>query len=84
MNYHDYLARRWFFKECGVGLGTIALHALLHDRAGAASHGNAPAAAADPMAPRRPHFPASAGHACKTSRTETVHAACKTIQKRTL
>src|SRR5438270_11283644 len=56
MNYHDYLTRRWFFKQCGVGLGTIALQALLHDRAGASPAGNAPAAAADPMAPRRPHF----------------------------
>ncbi len=53
MNPHDYLTRRWFFKECGVGLGSIALHALLHDRAGA----DAPA---DPLAPRRPHFPAKA------------------------
>ena len=60
MNYHDYLTRRWFFKECGVGLGTIALHTLLHDRAGAGAQGNAPAAAADPMAPRPPHFPAKA------------------------
>ena len=33
MTYHDYLTRRWFFKECGVGLGAIALHALLQDRA---------------------------------------------------
>src|SRR5271167_4783262 len=60
MKYHDYLTRRWFFKECGVGLGTIALHALLNDRAAAASEGNVPAATADPMAPRRPHFPAKA------------------------
>src|SRR5436305_442317 len=55
MNYHDYLTRRWFFKECGVGLGTIALHALLHDRAGAG-----PDVPTDAMAPRRPHFPARA------------------------
>src|SRR5882724_392888 len=60
MQYHDFITRRWFFKECSVGLGTIALHALLHDRAGAASEGNSPAAAADHMTPRRPHFPAKA------------------------
>src|SRR5207237_9321327 len=60
MSHHDYLTRRWFFKECAVGLGTIALHTLLHDGAVATPDGNAPAAAADPMAPRRPHFPARA------------------------
>ncbi len=30
------MTRRWFFKDCGVGLGTIALHGLLADRAAAA------------------------------------------------
>ena len=54
----NFLARRWFFKECGVGLGTIALHALLHDR-GAAFPGGAERPA-DPMMPRQPHFPARA------------------------
>ena len=24
-----YQSRRWFFKECGVGLGSVALHSLL-------------------------------------------------------
>ena len=33
MTLHNYLTRRWFLKDCGVGLGTIALHALLQDRA---------------------------------------------------
>ena len=45
------LTRRWFFKECGVGLGAIALGQLLG--------GNAPAgstASADPLAPKSPHF----------------------------
>src|SRR5580700_7917030 len=65
MSHQDYLTRRWFFKECGVGLGTIALHALLHDRAGAACGGgalnpgvNTPGSPVDPMEPRAPHFPA--------------------------
>jgi hypothetical protein len=43
-----HLTRRWFFKECGVGLGAIALSALLADEARAAGP--------DPLAPRKPHF----------------------------
>jgi Protein of unknown function (DUF1501) len=48
-------ARRWFFKECGVGLGAIALQSLL----GGMSNSNSAAAAppfADPMSPKQPHF----------------------------
>jgi hypothetical protein len=44
------ITRRWFFRECGVGLGAIALHHLLRDRAVAAP------AFANPLAPRKPHF----------------------------
>jgi hypothetical protein len=44
------VTRRWFFRECGVGLGAIALHALLKDNAVASP------TIADPMAPKRPHF----------------------------
>ncbi len=40
--------RRWFFRECGVGLGTVALGQLLG--------GSTPAAPADPLAPKVPHF----------------------------
>jgi hypothetical protein len=40
-------ARRWFLKECGVGLGAVALSSLLADSANAA---------ADPLAPKKPHF----------------------------
>src|SRR3990170_8096697 len=43
------LARRWFLKECGVGLGAIALHQLMGD--------SAAQAAADPLAAKQPHFP---------------------------
>jgi hypothetical protein len=47
-------ARRWFFKECGVGLGAIALQSLL---GGSRSNSLAAAPAfADPMAPKQPHF----------------------------
>lgn len=42
------LARRWFLKQCGVGLGSVALSQLM---------GAMPAnAAANPLAPREPHF----------------------------
>src|SRR5262245_46422891 len=49
------LARRWFLKECGVGLGAAALAELL----GPAAHAgvNAPA---DPLAAKKGHFPAKA------------------------
>jgi hypothetical protein len=43
------LARRWFLKECGVGLGAIALQQLMGD---CRAH-----AAADPLAAKQPHFP---------------------------
>ena len=42
------VSRRWFFKECGVGLGAIALRGLFAD--------NVVGAAANPLAPKRPHF----------------------------
>lgn len=40
------IARRWFMKDCGVGLGALALGGL--------------AQAADPLAPKQPHFKAKA------------------------
>ncbi|MBX3734518.1 MAG: DUF1501 domain-containing protein [Verrucomicrobiae bacterium] len=51
-----HLTRRWFFKDCGVGLGAIALRSLLGDRLGAAST----ALAGNPLAPRNPPLPARA------------------------
>lgn len=42
------LARRWFLRDCTIGLGGIALGHLLRR--------DAVAAAANPLAPRRPHF----------------------------
>lgn len=41
------LARRWFLKDCGVGLGAIALQQLC---------GHSAFASADPPSPRGPHF----------------------------
>jgi hypothetical protein len=46
------LARRWFFQECGVGLGAMALGSLL----GGPEAARAAGAKADPLAPRPPHF----------------------------
>jgi hypothetical protein len=61
MNLHDELlrcrTRRQFFKDCGVGLGTIALASLLNEHLFAAP---APTAADNPLAPRPAHFPARA------------------------
>jgi hypothetical protein len=49
--YAKLVTRRWFFRQCGVGLGSIALGSLLQDAAGAVR----PQSAA-PLAPRPPHF----------------------------
>src|SRR5688572_19189851 len=47
------VSRRWFFKECGVGLGAIALKSLMADNIVAAP-------APNPLAPKKPHFDAKA------------------------
>ena len=51
------ITRRWFFRECGVGLGAIALSQLLHENGWAAP---AQKALTDPLAPRQPHHAARA------------------------
>ena len=48
------VTRRWFLKDCAVGLGALALSTLAGETALAA------APATDPLAPRAPHFPAKA------------------------
>src|SRR5438477_305439 len=51
--YRQQITRRWFFRECGVGLGAIALSTLLGETfAGAASK----ITGANTLAPRQPHF----------------------------
>src|ERR1700710_1060984 len=50
---HQYVSRRWFFEQCGVGLGAVALKSLLAESAQAA-------APADLLAPKQPQFPAKA------------------------
>jgi uncharacterized protein (DUF1501 family) len=49
----QYISRRWFFQQCGVGLGSIALGSLL----GAGKSFAAPArtAGTNPLAPRLAH-----------------------------
>ncbi len=42
------LSRRWFFEQCGVGVGAAALHSLLAEQGYAAQ--------VDPLAPKIPHF----------------------------
>ena len=44
-----HVTRRWFLRDCGVGLGAIALQSLLSDEK---------SAAAGPSHAREPHFPA--------------------------
>jgi hypothetical protein len=44
------VTRRWFLKDCAVGLGALALHTL-------AGEASAAPPAIDPLAPRCPHFP---------------------------
>lgn len=57
MNCQDHLyqnedpktrTRRWFFEQCGVGLGAVALSSLMAE--------NARAASVDPLAPKQPQF----------------------------
>jgi hypothetical protein len=48
------IRRRWFFEQCGVGLGAMALGALLRQT------GLAAPVADNPLAPKQPHFPGKA------------------------
>src|SRR5438094_7126545 len=60
MNLHEeylkYRTRRQLFRDCGVGLGSLALASLLDER-------GLGAATTDPLAPKKPHFPAKAKRA---------------------
>src|SRR5215472_6566782 len=54
---HEYsrqVTRRHFFRECGVGVGKIALASLLTDAF--ARSAAAPVARRDPLTPKPPHF----------------------------
>jgi hypothetical protein len=49
------ITRRWFFEQCGVGLGAIALGSLFRQNGWAS-----PPALANPLAPKQSHFPGKA------------------------
>ncbi len=49
------ITRRWFFEQCGVGVGAAALHSLLAESGYAATTD-----AADPLAPKQPPLEAKA------------------------
>ena len=55
--YCQHVTRRHFLHDCGVGLGKIALASLLTDAFSPAARA---AIAANPLAPKQPHFPAKA------------------------
>src|SRR5947207_957339 len=63
MNYHNelrseyarLLTRRWFFRQCGMGLGSIALASLLDAEKAFGATKSAPTAN-NPLTPREPHF----------------------------
>ncbi|HYT59955.1 MAG TPA: DUF1501 domain-containing protein [Haliangiales bacterium] len=48
------VTRRWFFQQCGVGLGAVALGTLFRES------GFAAASALNPLAAKQPHFPPKA------------------------
>src|SRR5438128_603452 len=50
--YAKLITRRWFLRQCGVGLGSIALASIL----GTDAIGAAQASTAGPMSPKQPHF----------------------------
>src|SRR5271170_1716936 len=49
------VARRHFFRECGIGVGKIALAGLLTDALTARTFGS-PGDGPNPLLPRSPHF----------------------------
>ena len=52
------ISRRWFFRECGLGFGAMALaNLLLENRVFAASP---TIKAAGPLVPKQPPFPSKA------------------------
>ncbi len=55
-DYKRGMARRWFLKECGVGLGSIALASMLGEQRAQAAR----ATGIDPLTPRLPHYAAKA------------------------
>ena len=55
LHSHSIVARRHFFRECGIGIGKIALAGLLTDALTGKTLGS-PEVGRNPLAPRSPHF----------------------------
>lgn len=55
----EYITRRHFLKECGLGFGTLALGSLW-GCSPSGSTANSPFSAANPLQTKAPHFPAKA------------------------
>src|SRR5690349_23136979 len=53
--YAKLITRRWFFRQCGVGLGSIALGSMLREETAMAS--NVPKVS-NPLSPKAPQFAA--------------------------
>ncbi len=51
-----HLARRHFFRECGVGVGKIALATLLTEAFARGARAAEPRVPAGPLSPKQPHF----------------------------
>src|SRR5262245_15503102 len=49
-----YISRRWFFRQCGVGLGSVALASLLGDNS--AFGASSVLQPVSPLTPKLPHF----------------------------
>ena len=57
MEGRKYISRRHFFKDCGIGLGAVALNSLLQRDAAATHRSSFIAQPSDnPLAPKPPHF----------------------------
>jgi hypothetical protein len=56
LEYQKLVTRRHFFKDCGLGLGSLALASLLNNRVMGAAQGPTQ----NPLAPKRPPLPAKA------------------------
>jgi uncharacterized protein (DUF1501 family) len=52
--FRSHVTRRWFFQQCGVGLGSMALGSLFAEMLG--PNARASVAPARPLAPKQPHF----------------------------
>jgi Protein of unknown function (DUF1501) len=54
------IARRWFLRDCGVGLATMSLAQMLGGTTGAIGAEASDAQKLDPLAPKAPHYTAKA------------------------